>query len=492
MAVNSSAGRLYLSQPGVLEVRSAATGALLGSILDPSISDPTGVCLSPLPTDHYKCYKGKNTTPQFLPTMVALTDQFETGKQTEVKKPFMFCNPVDKNGEGIEGVDNHLECYKIKDVTGQAKFAGATVTSVNQFGFEDLELKKAKLLCAPSEKNGKAADLNINHFKCYQGKNPTAGPAFRPTTVTLTDQFETGKQTEVKKPFMFCNPVDKNGEGIENANNHVECYKVKGVKGQAKFTGATITSDNQFGTEGLELKKANLLCVPSQKFLNPTCGDEVVNRVSEECDGKGDLCASEICAPDCTCAAPTCGDDIVNQQSEECDGTDDDACPGDCLPDCTCAVCGNNIAEPPMEECDGTDDSMCPGLCTAGCVCGVIEDLTTCDPRVTDTWDFTVASGEAVVITGDTVDAPTAADLCFEFTCTTGDSGGGDDNFACTFPPPDYSCPRATFTASGDGTCTVSFTVCSTSCADPAKANYQLRVTRNWTYTSLILTGDDL
>lgn len=33
---------------------------------------------------------------------------------------------------------------------------------------------------------------------------------------------------------------------------------------------------------------------------------------------------------------PICGDNVVNRPGEVCDGTDDAACPGQCLPNCKC------------------------------------------------------------------------------------------------------------------------------------------------------------
>ena len=74
------------------------------------------------------------------------------------------------------------------------------------------------------------------------------------------------------------------------------------------------------------------------------------------------------------CPAPICGDNIINRLAEVCDGTADAACPGQCLPDCTCPpvpICGDNIVNRPEEVCDGTDDEACPGQCTIECTCSL-------------------------------------------------------------------------------------------------------------------------
>ena len=45
MAIHPKGDKLYVSQPGAVEVFSTSTGALLNRIVDAAISGPTGVCL---------------------------------------------------------------------------------------------------------------------------------------------------------------------------------------------------------------------------------------------------------------------------------------------------------------------------------------------------------------------------------------------------------------------------------------------------------------
>jgi hypothetical protein len=104
----------------------------------------------------------------------------------------------------------------------------------------------------------------LDHFKCYKVKD-LKDPKFARTTVALADQF-VDQGAEVKKPFLLCNPVDKNGEGISNASDHLTCYK---IKTPALDPRPTVQVANQLGTLKLQAKKAFLLCVPSSKQLLP-------------------------------------------------------------------------------------------------------------------------------------------------------------------------------------------------------------------------------
>ncbi len=106
----------------------------------------------------------------------------------------------------------------------------------------------------------------------------------------------------------------------------------------------------------------------------PVCGDDMINRGGEHCDGTDDDACPGLCRANCTCPAgtPVCGDGTVNRAVEECDGTDDATCPGACRMDCTCAdtgFCGDGAVNRAAEECDGADDTTCPGQCEIDCTC---------------------------------------------------------------------------------------------------------------------------
>ncbi len=108
-----------------------------------------------------------------------------------------------------------------------------------------------------------AAGQNLDNFKCYKAKDLKM-PKFVPSVVSLSDQFTAAPQVTVKKPFLFCNPVDTGG-GITNQVDHLTCYKIKGPK----FDGPNVQVVNPLGTTKLDAKKPFLLCVPSTKTVIP-------------------------------------------------------------------------------------------------------------------------------------------------------------------------------------------------------------------------------
>src|SRR4029453_1541065 len=170
----------------------------------------------PIPADHYKCYKTRGV--RGTSRMVTLADQFVTGQVT-VKRPIRLCNPGDKNGEGILDPTSHLMCYKIS----APPFTQRTVLAQNQLGDNYLRIIRPESLCNPAAKNAIESDLQINHYKCSKARSLNR---FQPRPVTVQDQFETRTGTLIK-PMLFCNPVDKNGEGILNPAPPPTCYKFR-------------------------------------------------------------------------------------------------------------------------------------------------------------------------------------------------------------------------------------------------------------------------
>jgi len=101
--------------------------------------------------NHFKCYDAKESkkTPKFEKRTVDMDDQF--GSVTmKVHKVKSLCSPVDKNSEGVVNEENYLMCYDLKKIKGEPKFEKLNVFTNNQFGPEELKVKKQKQLCVPS------------------------------------------------------------------------------------------------------------------------------------------------------------------------------------------------------------------------------------------------------------------------------------------------------------------------------------------------------
>ncbi len=105
------------------------------------------------------------------------------------------------------------------------------------------------------------SDLNVDHFRCYKVRRS----GFKRRVVTLEDQFLATTQ-KVQRPNTFCNPVDKNGEGIKDPAAHLICCKLRRVKEGSQRLD--VTTEDQFGELDLRVKvgRAETLCVPSTKM----------------------------------------------------------------------------------------------------------------------------------------------------------------------------------------------------------------------------------
>jgi hypothetical protein len=148
----------------------------------------------------------------------------------------------------------HLTCYDILAGTFRA-----SVSLVNQFGSQSIQVERPDVLCVPTDKLIDPDPIGpVDHYKCYEasGLPPTVPP------VTLTDQFQT-RMVTVLNPFLFCNPASKNDEPILDPNGHLTCY----VTDPPTALVGLISVANQFDPSfQVDVGPAIGLCVPSLKL----------------------------------------------------------------------------------------------------------------------------------------------------------------------------------------------------------------------------------
>ena len=211
--------------------------------------------------DHFLYYNA--TGPDGPP--VTVVDQF--GPQPaglDLGPVVSFLVPADKNHEGLVDPFSHLTGYLMPGPQPSVERVRVT----NQFGVRNLRLGPARELLVPTRKLiGAQGPLSIDHFACYSA---TGGRINK--IVTVVDQFHTAPVTrQVREPFLFCNPADKNGEGIVNLDDHLTCYHTQ----PPGLPIGTVPIFNQFNPPGLpdlpiQVQEDVALCVPSEKEIVET------------------------------------------------------------------------------------------------------------------------------------------------------------------------------------------------------------------------------
>jgi len=250
----------------------------------------------PAPLDHFLCYKAWGRK---VDVDVRLQDQFGPEEEVKVKRPKLFCNPVDKNGEGIFDPTAHLTGYEIKDRGDKVR---RRVTLKNQFDEQEqtVMIEKPKLLLVPTQKlsvDGVLTTLQepvaLDHFKCYEVKGRDDDDDDDDddhkkkrnkvnVRVDLLDQFATEEQRfKVKRPKLFCNPVAKTHDGlvaeIGDETAHLTCYEIKRQRHRRwrrwrrwRSARRDVTVLNQFSMGEKDLRvfesRTQTLCVPSTKI----------------------------------------------------------------------------------------------------------------------------------------------------------------------------------------------------------------------------------
>lgn len=214
------------------------------------------------PLDHFKCYQ---TGGPPLAEPIDLKDQFDpTFVPARVLAVTRFCNPVQKTHNGIvtpiRDPNGHLKLYAIETTTAVSP---RTVLVTNQFGGnQQLRVTgpQGEILAVPTQKLPHPPSGFLDHFKCYPATGPNPN-----TTVRLQDQFANTRNHALRRPVLFCNPTEKIHNGvftpIQHPADHLTCYKIT-----ARPFSRDVLAINQFGTENLVVRDADLLCVPTLKL----------------------------------------------------------------------------------------------------------------------------------------------------------------------------------------------------------------------------------
>lgn|GEM_PF-1510363 len=137
--VNGNAAHSVFTATGGMDIIDVDSSGQILSLATRKFITPQGVA------DHFKCYEAQGEPVNVI---VDLQDQFGEEPRVLVGKPKLFCNPVDKNGEGISHPTLHLTCYEIEADNEEER----NVIVKNQFGEQTLKVEKPKLLCVPPQR----------------------------------------------------------------------------------------------------------------------------------------------------------------------------------------------------------------------------------------------------------------------------------------------------------------------------------------------------
>ncbi len=247
-------------------------------------------------TDNFKCYKAKfDPRERFDRRDVELTDQFGT-IFARTLLPYDFCNPVDKNGEGIENPQRHFMCYKLFAPPERRRHL---LRGTDQFGSEELTVTQSRLLCNPAVKNedGELADVEAAapHLGCYLASTTPRTTPLDPPVVSLADQFES-QDYDPTGTGLWCNPLtEKDGnevfvpqfpdpfpftipDGPEPSSDvHYKCYDIVDPDAAdpdavpPPFAGAEVLMQDQFHPDGVRIRagRPTRLCEPAVKQVFP-------------------------------------------------------------------------------------------------------------------------------------------------------------------------------------------------------------------------------
>ena len=286
------------------------------------------------PGDDVKCYPSRTTrgTPKFSQQTVSVADQFGGGDMQLLRADDVCLPAAIGFGGGILDVNAPLACYRAKDLSGGVPAGASDIEFRNDLTnrAQSIRLKKAKRVCVFAERDGLAASLGIDDFKCYKGGG-SRGIANR----VVVDAFG-GEIKGIGRPKLFCSPAVVDGGAASEPLSPLVCYRGD----RSEFDDRDVTLSSQLGDEARTLRAPRVVCArsvqcdPLPAACAGACGDGVVDPACCE------TCDLPFSAGGAVGCSDQCRDTCLNGQlepaaGEECDSGNDDACPGEC-DQCVC------------------------------------------------------------------------------------------------------------------------------------------------------------
>jgi hypothetical protein len=144
------------------------------------------------------------------------------------------------------------------------------LTVQNQFGALTVDLTKPVRVLVPTATSASAppgsAMPGIDHFTCYKTRRSAGAAAFAPVLGVALDDAFGSLLVDVKQAKTLCVPTDKNDES-PGAGSHPDplmCYAIKRARGTLPFAPVTpLYAANQLGPASLTIRTPSELCVPS-------------------------------------------------------------------------------------------------------------------------------------------------------------------------------------------------------------------------------------
>jgi hypothetical protein len=259
------------------------------------------------PLDDFACYGAElaNDEPPFSPIRnLTLTDAFESAQFDVRSSGRNICLPAERDGATVIDAETHLLDYGISlsrtDPPQPRHVPQRGIVVENELGTFHLDTRIATRLLVPAAKSlqGPVTEPDpqahaVDHFKCYQVQHTRDAPPdpILPEVV-LRDQFYADVRYRLRRPTLFCNAVDKVGEGIKHDQNHLLCFTVGSrvnlcsndtsvaCRGETDCPGGDerttdfcpapekitpVYAADQFGPNVLEAGREKVLCLPSSR-----------------------------------------------------------------------------------------------------------------------------------------------------------------------------------------------------------------------------------
>ncbi|HXC50993.1 MAG TPA: chitobiase/beta-hexosaminidase C-terminal domain-containing protein [Candidatus Limnocylindrales bacterium] len=228
--------------------------------------------------DSFVCYASVLSSggSEIASATVTVDDQFEAGRQFELRSPQTICvpavvDPKDQHEMIVSDPATHLAGFAMKAVDGVVSPAVPGVF-VEGLGPIYLDAYQADRLLVPAAVDASSpvaapddSSHALDHYECRRIKPAELEPRIFPRAVKLRaeDSFDSVFY-DFKRPVHLCNPAAIDGSAVKNEAGLLMCYQAVLSRGEPRHTpriGLHVATG--FGATQLDTRRVSEICVPA-------------------------------------------------------------------------------------------------------------------------------------------------------------------------------------------------------------------------------------
>ena len=172
-----------------------------------------------------------------------------------------LCVGTARDGYANADETRHALCYGAKPVAETPR-SQTTIRYVDTHGIASIVLRRIVSVCMPAGADGAPASPLLDAYTCYKAVPAPGAARFVPDLYRLTDVHD-ARTFEASKLVSFCTASAIDGIAPSAPEDHLACYRIKPLPGQAHLARFGVETSDAFLDQTVVAISAGTMCLPA-------------------------------------------------------------------------------------------------------------------------------------------------------------------------------------------------------------------------------------